>query len=87
MAYKQQAITKEMDEEQKPFACHIKECGMSFTNEDHLNVHRKKHDMILNFGLNSAKSGIFSGKWFINNSFSKRFTISVMLQMTGIKHI
>lgn len=50
-----------MDEEQKPFACDIKECGMSFTNEDHLNVHRKKHDMILNFGLGSVKSGIFLG--------------------------
>lgn len=54
-----------MDEEPKPFACHIKDCGMSFTNEDHLNVHRKKHDMILTFGLGSAKSGIFLGMYLI----------------------
>lgn len=44
-----------MNEQIKPFACNIMECGMSFTNEDHLNVHRKKHDMILQFD-NEQKS-------------------------------
>lgn len=40
-----------MNEGQKPFACEIKGCEMTFTNEDHLNWHRKKHDMVLNIGL------------------------------------
>lgn len=40
-----------MNEEQKPFACAIEGCQMTFTNEDHLNWHRKKHDMVLNLGL------------------------------------
>jgi hypothetical protein len=40
-----------MDENQKPFACTIEGCEMTFTNEDHLNWHHKKHDMVLNLGL------------------------------------
>lgn len=40
-----------MSEEPKPFACDGEGCDMTFTNEDHLNWHRKKHDMILNLGL------------------------------------
>lgn len=40
-----------MDEGQKPFACEVKGCEMTFTNEDHLNWHKKKHDMVLNLGL------------------------------------
>lgn len=51
-----------MDAEQKPFACGIDSCGMSFTNEDHLNVHKKKHDMVLNFGFNPAKNTTFLGE-------------------------
>ncbi|KAK6971184.1 cyclic AMP-dependent transcription factor ATF-2 [Biomphalaria glabrata] len=31
----------------KPFVCHVADCGMRFTNEDHLNVHSKKHEMSL----------------------------------------
>ncbi|CAG4965779.1 unnamed protein product [Colias eurytheme] len=38
-------------EPQKPFACTIPDCGMTFTNEDHLHVHTKKHDMVLQLGL------------------------------------
>ncbi|RVE49727.1 hypothetical protein evm_005597 [Chilo suppressalis] len=40
-----------MDEPEKPFACTIPDCGMTFTNEDHLTVHTKKHDMYLQLGL------------------------------------
>lgn len=50
-----------MEETQKPFACKAIGCGMSFTNEDHLNVHTKKHDMSLNLGLGN-KSNTFVGK-------------------------
>ncbi|XP_011308093.1 cyclic AMP-dependent transcription factor ATF-2 [Fopius arisanus] len=46
-----------MGESEKPFACSSPGCNMSFTNEDHLTVHKKKHDMILNFGTN--KTGVF----------------------------
>ncbi|XP_041983998.1 uncharacterized protein LOC121736693 [Aricia agestis] len=38
-------------EPQKPFVCTLPDCGMSFTNEDHLHVHTKKHDMILQLGM------------------------------------
>ncbi|KPI96449.1 Cyclic AMP-dependent transcription factor ATF-2 [Papilio xuthus] len=38
-------------EPEKPFACTIPDCGMTFTNEDHLHVHTKKHDMVLQLGL------------------------------------
>ncbi|XP_076437400.1 cyclic AMP-dependent transcription factor ATF-7-like [Babylonia areolata] len=31
----------------KPFICSAPGCGMRFTNEDHLNVHLKKHEMSL----------------------------------------
>ncbi|XP_059058880.1 uncharacterized protein LOC131852246 [Achroia grisella] len=39
-----------MVEPEKPFACTIADCGQTFTNEDHLHVHTKKHDMMLQFG-------------------------------------
>ncbi|CAK1549073.1 unnamed protein product [Leptosia nina] len=38
-------------EPEKPFACTIRDCGMTFTNEDHLHVHTKKHDMVLQLGM------------------------------------
>ncbi|KAM3956222.1 activating transcription factor-2 [Aphomia sociella] len=40
-----------MVEPEKPFACSIADCGMTFTNEDHLHVHTKKHDMVLQLGM------------------------------------
>ncbi|GBP64330.1 Cyclic AMP-dependent transcription factor ATF-2 [Eumeta japonica] len=40
-----------MVEPVKPFACCVEDCGMTFTNEDHLHVHTKKHDMMLQLGL------------------------------------
>lgn len=49
-----------MDEIKKPFACNALGCGQSFSNVDHLNVHTKKHDMILNLGI--SKTNIFVGK-------------------------
>nr|XP_023024828.1 uncharacterized protein LOC111512904 [Leptinotarsa decemlineata] len=39
------------DAQQKPFACTVKGCEMTFTNKDHLECHQKKHDMMLNLGL------------------------------------
>ncbi|XP_067003700.2 cyclic AMP-dependent transcription factor ATF-7 [Anabrus simplex] len=47
-----------MDETDKPFACTVDGCKMSFTNEDHLTVHKKKHDMVLNLGT-GQKSNVF----------------------------
>ncbi|XP_072937713.1 uncharacterized protein Atf-2 [Epargyreus clarus] len=38
-------------EPEKPFACSLPDCGMTFTNEDHLHVHTKKHDMVLQLGI------------------------------------
>ncbi|XP_059177497.1 cyclic AMP-dependent transcription factor ATF-2-like isoform X2 [Physella acuta] len=42
----------------KPFVCSVSDCGMRFTNEDHLNVHSKKHEMslALNSGGQSSNS-------------------------------
>lgn len=49
-------------EEQKPFVCKADGCTMSFTNEDHLNVHTKKHAMVLHLSL-SNKSSHFVGMY------------------------
>ncbi|XP_045531084.1 uncharacterized protein LOC123718528 [Pieris brassicae] len=38
-------------EPEKPFACTIPDCRMTFTNEDHLHVHTRKHDMVLQLGM------------------------------------
>lgn len=46
-----------MTDNDKMFACSSSGCNMSFTNEDQLTVHKKKHDMMLNLG--SSKSGGF----------------------------
>nr|XP_023657609.1 cyclic AMP-dependent transcription factor ATF-2 isoform X2 [Paramormyrops kingsleyae] len=34
----------------KPFVCTAPGCGQRFTNEDHLAVHKHKHEMTLKFG-------------------------------------
>ncbi|XP_046403757.1 cyclic AMP-dependent transcription factor ATF-7 [Ischnura elegans] len=47
-----------MGENNKPFACSAHGCGMTFTNEDHLTVHKKKHDMSLNLG-GGQKTNVF----------------------------
>lgn len=47
-----------MADAEKPFVCSSSGCNMSFTNEDQLMVHKKKHDMILNLG-NGSKSASF----------------------------
>lgn len=47
-----------MNEGPKPFACGIEGCEMTFTNEDHMNLHRKKHDMVLNLGLANKNSEV-----------------------------
>lgn len=51
-----------MGEPKKPFACDLTDCNMSFTNEDHLNIHRKKHDMMLQ--LDSEHKSTFVGTLF-----------------------
>lgn len=45
----------------KPFACKNEGCNMTFTNEDHLNVHQKKHEMDLDLSL-GAKPNVFVGQ-------------------------
>lgn len=59
-----------MDETQKPFACKSEGCGMSFTNLDHLNVHTKKHAMVLHLSLGN-KAAAYVGMlllpyWVLN---------------------
>ncbi|XP_070549605.1 cyclic AMP-dependent transcription factor ATF-7-like isoform X2 [Ptychodera flava] len=39
-----------MGDDDKPFACTAPGCGQRFTNEDHLTVHKQKHEMTLKFG-------------------------------------
>ncbi|XP_045207328.2 cyclic AMP-dependent transcription factor ATF-7-like [Mercenaria mercenaria] len=45
-----------MSDEDKPFVCSQPDCGMQFTNEDHLAVHMRKHDMSL--ALNLTQGGL-----------------------------
>ncbi|KAL3835847.1 hypothetical protein ACJMK2_021308 [Sinanodonta woodiana] len=45
-----------MADEDKPFICSQDGCSQSFTNEDHLAVHMKKHDMSLALHLGSNQS-------------------------------
>ncbi|XP_066594848.1 cyclic AMP-dependent transcription factor ATF-7 isoform X2 [Prorops nasuta] len=47
-----------MTDTEKPFACSSSGCNMSFANEDHLTVHKKKHDMVLNLG-STGKNTVF----------------------------
>lgn len=42
-----------------PLPCKTNGCGLSFSNEDHLQVHEKKHEMILNLGLEQKSANIF----------------------------
>lgn len=48
-----------MDSGERPFPCKLDGCRLSFTTEDHLNAHRKKHDMLLNLELPN-KSNLFA---------------------------
>lgn len=47
-----------MAEDEKPFKCYQPDCGMRFTNEDHLSVHEKKHDMSLALNLGGGLGGL-----------------------------
>ncbi|XP_024916067.1 cyclic AMP-dependent transcription factor ATF-7b isoform X6 [Cynoglossus semilaevis] len=42
-------IVSEMGDD-RPFVCTVLGCGQKFTNEDHLSVHKHKHEMTLIFG-------------------------------------
>lgn len=55
-----------MDDTKKPFACKADGCDMCFTNEDHLNVHTKKHAMVLQLSLGN-KAAAFVGNLFVLN--------------------
>ncbi|XP_015187435.1 PREDICTED: cyclic AMP-dependent transcription factor ATF-2 [Polistes dominula] len=46
-----------MSDVEKHFICTSPGCNMSFTDEDHLAIHRKKHDMVLNLENNDKNSG------------------------------
>ncbi|XP_033330271.2 activating transcription factor-2 [Megalopta genalis] len=46
-----------MTDTEKAFACSSSGCDMSFTNENQLTVHKKKHDMMLNLGSGSKSAG------------------------------
>lgn len=46
--------------ESKPFPCKIEGCDRSFVTEDHLTVHRKKHDLVLKgLSLEFSKANVF----------------------------
>lgn len=47
-----------MADDEKPFRCYQPDCGMRFTNEDHLSVHIKKHDMSLALNLGMGLGGL-----------------------------
>lgn len=47
-------------EPEKPFACTIPDCQMTFTNEDHLHVHTGTHDMALQLEL--GQKAVFVGE-------------------------
>ncbi|GAB1610194.1 cyclic AMP-dependent transcription factor ATF-2-like [Argonauta hians] len=55
-----------MSEDEKPFVCSSPECGMRFTNEDHLTVHLKKHEMCLT--LNSGTSNRTPNNLFLDQT-------------------
>ncbi|TRY85336.1 hypothetical protein DNTS_031288 [Danionella cerebrum] len=48
-AFRRQTEAVKMSDE-KPFLCTAPGCGQRFTNEDHLAVHKHKHEMTLRFG-------------------------------------
>ncbi|XP_076340182.1 cyclic AMP-dependent transcription factor ATF-2-like isoform X2 [Tachypleus tridentatus] len=52
-----------MGDNDKPFACPITGCNMRFANEDHLTVHKRKHDMSLNL-----TSGLYMKSSFVDQT-------------------
>ncbi|XP_073324768.1 cyclic AMP-dependent transcription factor ATF-7b isoform X5 [Pagrus major] len=46
------SVTEHLSEmgDDRPFVCTAPGCGQRFTNEDHLSVHKHKHEMTLKFG-------------------------------------
>ncbi|KAM9487425.1 cyclic AMP-dependent transcription factor ATF-2 isoform 2-T5 [Clarias gariepinus] len=46
--------------DEKPFLCTAPGCGQRFTNEDHLAVHKHKHEMTLRFGPARSDSVIIA---------------------------
>lgn len=65
-----------MDETKKPFDCKSDGCGMSFTNEDHLTVHTKKHAMVLQLSLGQKVSS-FVGTCYILNLPKQVYKLNV----------
>lgn len=68
-------------EPEKPFACSIPDCGMTFTNEDHLHVHTKKHDMALQLGMEqkAAFVGMSTRMWGCMYRNSSGFPLIVVV--------
>ncbi|XP_045621378.1 cyclic AMP-dependent transcription factor ATF-7 [Procambarus clarkii] len=54
-----------MGEVDKPFGCPQPGCGMSFTNEDHLTVHRRRHEMQLTVNGEHHTSSLVKHHGFI----------------------
>ncbi|KAH3701091.1 cyclic AMP-dependent transcription factor ATF-2-like [Dreissena polymorpha] len=55
----------EKSDDELPFVCNERGCGMRFTNEDHLSVHMKKHDLCLALcltpgGISPSFGGLFT---------------------------
>ncbi|XP_014670359.1 PREDICTED: cyclic AMP-dependent transcription factor ATF-7-like isoform X2 [Priapulus caudatus] len=48
-----------MEDDDKPFACTVPSCNQRFTNEDHLTVHKQKHQMTLAIGARTTNVGMF----------------------------
>lgn len=65
-------------EPEKPFACTLPDCGMTFTNEDHLHVHTKKHDMVLQLGMEQKAAFVGRLQIFIcNKNICKSLTLKL----------
>lgn len=47
-----------MGDDNKPFACNVDGCGMHFANEDHLTVHKRRHQMHLNLNSSTVRNTV-----------------------------
>lgn len=68
-------------ETKKPFVCKVEGCTMSFTNEDHLTVHTKKHAMVLHLSVNQ-KTPNFVGKVCLTRFAMQDFVNILFLDQT-----
>ncbi|XP_010794429.1 cyclic AMP-dependent transcription factor ATF-7b isoform X3 [Trematomus bernacchii] len=52
----------------RPFVCTAPGCGQRFTNEDHLSVHKHKHEMTLKFGPARTDTVIIADPFFADQT-------------------